>query len=207
MARLAPVLALALVLAPPAQAAFKTFGADLSAHPTKQEADPVDSVYWNTRLPGGKVRSPVQGEVAVVRLKGRVRVNGSPPPGFAMFLQTLRPTGDGGVQVIGTTPLDVPYGGKHDRVTTYRLAARDANLCVRRGDYLGLATNGGFGAGYEHGAIVQMFAARAGAAYAAFTGAGGDMNGSTLSGRTHTGRDVLLRTRIATGSDATPFCR
>jgi hypothetical protein len=207
------LLALPAVLAAaaPAHAGTVTIGSDLRAEATRVESAPVDSAYWNTRLASGRrVRSPARGELSVVRLKGRIK-RPSPsaePPDVVLHVQVLRPVGDGRVEVMVTSgDLRLPFGGDRDRITTYRLQRMPARMCVRRGDYVALSTSGGFGADYPDGAPFEMFGAVPGSAYAAFTGAGRDMDGDVLRGRPRNDRELLMQTKIATGADARPTCR
>jgi hypothetical protein len=195
-----------LALAAPAHAKRVTIGSNLKAKPTRYESAPVDSAYWNTDLAGRRhVKVPARGEMRVIRIKGRVNASGSAPPNVVMLGQILRPVGGGKVRVVATThPLTLPYGGRAGRVTTYRFGQY---ICVQRGDYIGLATSGGYGAEYPDGAQFAMFASVEGSAFDAFTGAGQDMNGSVFSGRTHRNRELLLQAKIDTGKSSSSFCR
>jgi hypothetical protein len=195
-----------LVLAAPAHARRVTIGSNLKAKPTRYESAPVDSAYWNTKLAGRRrVKVPARGELRVIRVKGRVNPSGSAPPNVVMLGQILRPVGGGQVRVVATThPLTLPYGGRAGRVTTYRFGQY---ICVQRGDFIGLATSGGYGEEYPDGAQFAMFASVQGSAFDAFSGAGQDMNGSVFSGRTHRNRELLLQARIDVGRSSSTFCR
>lgn len=210
--RAALAAVLLLVLAAPASAGHRVIGSNLKASPAAPLSTPVDAAYWNTRLAGGaRVKSPVKGELSVVKLKGRVKRSGgaAPPALFALYVQVLRPRGDGSVEVVTTSgPLKLPVGGKRNRVTKYRLQREPARVCVQKGDYVALASNGGFEpTNYPDGVPLQFFGAVAGSTLSTFTGAGQDMNGDVFTGRPRAGRELLMRTRIATGSDARPFCQ
>ena len=212
--RAAPlVLAVAalLVAAAPAVAGSVTFGSDLSTAAKRFESSPVDSAYWNTRLSSGRrVRSPAKGEVSIVRLKGRIN-RPSPSaerPNVVLHIQVLRPVKGGRVKVMVTSgDLKLPFGGARDRISTYRLQSMPARMCIRRGDYVALSTSGGFGNAYPDGAQFQMFGAVPGSAYAAFTGAGQDMDGDVFRGAERADRELLMQTKIATGGDARPSCQ
>jgi hypothetical protein len=205
MMRRALLLLAFLLLAAPARAGHVTVGSSLKAKATRYESAPVDTVYWNTKLAGHRrVKVPARGELKVVRVKGRVNKSGDTPPNVQMHIQALRRVAGGKVKVAWTTEaLALPLGGRAQRITTYHLPP---DICVRRGDYLALATNGGYGEQYPDGAQFAMFASVQGSAFDAFTGAGQDMNGSVFSGTTHVNRELLLQAKIATGKSAHSFC-
>ena len=92
-----------------------------------------------------------------MKLKGRINPSGANPPNVVMHLQTLRPAGGGKVQVILTTGnLKLPFGGDRNHIWSYD--DNDiVNLCVKKGDYVGLSTSGGFSPdGYPDGARVRV---------------------------------------------------
>lgn len=202
-AKLASALVLLVLAAPAAVSArTQTIGSDLEARASRSQSAPVDSVYWNTRLPGRRVRVPRRGQVRQVRIKGRIPVKGSAPPNVAMLAQVLRPRRGGRTQVISTSaPIPPPFGGRRDRITTFRPFSQ----CARKGDYVALATSGGFGPAYPDGAVFAMFARAPGAAFTSFTGAGMDMNGNVFRGTAHPGRELLMQVRIGSGRSA-PNC-
>ena len=195
---------LSLAAAGTAEARVFTIGSNLKADATKVESAPVDSVYWNTRLAGGRrVRAPRKGQVVAMKLKGRINPSGANPPNVVMHLQTLRRAGRGRVKVILTTGnLRLPFGGDPNHIWSYD-KTDIVNLCVKKGDYVGLSTSGGYGPGdYPDGAPFQVFGAVPGSAYKGFTGAGQDMNGSVFKGRTHRRKELLMQLKIATGKAA-----
>jgi len=195
----------------PAHARTVTIGSDLTAEAATFQSAPVDSAYWNTKLAsGGRVTSPVRGEVSRVRLKGRINRSTltRKRPDVVMHFQVLRPVRGGQVEAIVTTGnLKLPFGGGRNRLTTFNLQSMPARICVRRGDHVALSTSGGFGPGYPDGAGFQMFGPVAGSAFRAFTGAGKDMDGDVFRGAERSDQELLLQATIATGRDARPFCR
>lgn len=208
--RLVAAALLTLVLAVPASAGQRTIGSNLKASPGAPRSTPVDAVYWNTALAAGAgVKVPAKGELSVVKLKGRVKRSGGVAPPVALFAQVLRPRADGSVEVVTTSgPLKLPVGGKRGRITKYRLQREPARVCVQKGDYVALASNGGFEpANYPNGVPLQFFTKVPGSAFDFFSEAGGDMNGDVFTGAPQADRELLMRTRIATGSDARPFCQ
>ncbi|MEA2124806.1 MAG: hypothetical protein QOI80_1588 [Solirubrobacteraceae bacterium] len=211
MRRALLAIGVAVAAAAPASAGQVSIGSSLTAPATVFESAPVDSVYWNTELSNGtRVRSPVRGEVSAVRIKGRINRSDATAerPNVAMLVQILRPRRHGKVKAIVTSgKLRLPFGGRADRITSYDLQARRSKLCVHKGDYVALATSGGFGPGYPDGAEFQMFGAVPGSAFKGFTGAGKDMDGDVFRGRTRPDQELLLQADIAIGSSARAFCR
>lgn len=213
MMRPALPLALFLSLAPAtaAHAGSATFGSDLTAGATSFESAPVDSAYWNTTLASAaRVTSPVKGEVSVVKLKGRINrpSANADKPNVVMHVQVLRPVrGEKRKVMVTSGNLKLPFGGRRDRVTTYRLQRMPARICVKKGDYIALSTSGGFGAEYPDGAQFQMFGDVTGSAFRGMTGQGKDMDGDVFTGRERANRELLMQTTVATGRDARPFCR
>lgn len=193
-----------LLAAAPVQARVFTIGSSLKGKANRMEAAPVDSVYWNTRVRGGhRVRAPRKGQVVGMRLKGRINPSGPNPPDVVMHLQTLRPVGGGKMQAILTTgDLRLPYGGSRQHIWSYD--DKDiVNLCVLKGDYVGLSTSGGYGPEfYPNGAEFAVFGSRPRSAFRGFTGAGQDMNGSIFEGRTRRKRELLMQLKIVTGKRA-----
>lgn len=200
--RLVLALVVTFALAGPAQAGYVTIGSSLKAKASRRQATPVDAVYWNTKLASGRrVRSPVRGQVVRMRLKGRVVPQGA-RPNVVMNLQTLRPNGTAVPDPVLTAgPFDFPYGGRRNRITTYDVAPR--GMCVEKGQYLGLATSGGFGPDYPNGAEFAMFAARKGSVFGQYTTPQPD---NAYGFREHRGGELLMQIRIATGKRA-GFCR
>jgi hypothetical protein len=202
------LLALPLLIAAPARAGHVTIGSNLKAAATHAESHATDSAYWNTKLAKGRVRSPAKGEVATVKLKGRVKVKGGAAPNVVMHIQVLRPIGGGKVRVMVTSGnLNLPLGGSADRVSAYTLQALPARICVHKGDYVALSTSGGYGANYPHGAAFQMFGSVGGSAFSSLFGAGRDMNGDAFAGTPHSGRELLMQVKIATHKSARPTCQ
>ncbi len=203
---LAGAAGLSLAAAAHADARVFTIGSNLKADANRKESAPVDSVYWATKA-SRRVRSPRKGRVVGMRLKGRINPTGANPPNVAMHLQTLRPAGGGKVRVIATTGnLGLPFGGDRNHIWSYD--SNDIiNLCVKKGDYVGLSTSGGYGPdGYPDGAEFAVFGTRGGSSYKGFTGAGQNLNGSVAKGRTRRGKELLMQVKIATGK-AAGVCR
>ncbi len=208
MRRLLVAILLLNVAVPAADAGTKVIGSDLEADAGAKRSAPVDSVYWNTKLASGRVKSPVKGEVGEVIIKGRINPTGPQPPDVVMHVQVLHPVGGGKVKVTVTSGnLTLPFGGDKNRLSAYDLQAMPARICVKKGDYVALSTSGGFGTGYEHGAEFQMFGNVAGSAVKSVTGAGRDMDGDVVKGHARQGKELLLQARIKTGKDARPTCQ
>ena len=152
---------------------------------------------------GGRVHVPAKGQVKAMRLKGRINPSGANPPNVVMHLQTLRPNGGGRLKVILTTgDLKLPFGGDPNHIWSYD-DSDIVNLCVRKGDYVGLSTSGGYGPeDYPDGAEFAVFGAVKGSAYKGFTGAHQDNNGNVIKGRKHRGRELLMQLKIVTGKAA-----
>lgn len=200
--RLVPALLMLMVCAAPAQAGSVTIGSNLKAKAKRKQATPVDSVYWNTKLASGRrVRSPARGQVVRMRLKGRVIPHGAKPD-VVMNLQTLTPNGTTTpAPHLTAGPFDFPFGGRRNRITSYNVKPR--GMCVEKGEFLGLATSGGFGPNYPNGAEFAMFAAVGGSAFGQYTTPQPD---NAYGFKAHRGGELLMQIKIATGKDA-GFCR
>ncbi len=229
------VPALLAATAAEAQAASVTLGPDLASAPPASIAvsDPNDWGAWNTTLASQLlVQSPVQGEVNVVRLKGRVNPSAatSRAPDVVMHAQVLRPNPDGSVTVPagGTSRnLPLPFGGDPQQISTFTRSQIDmpdgtdgkggSRLCIQKGDYIALATSGGYGGpmngypegSYPDGAQFQMFASVAGSAANVFLSGKGQGNGdgTTFTGPRGDGAQLLLQATIGTGPDARYTCQ
>lgn len=211
-----------------APAASVTIGPDLATAPPASitVSDPNDWGAWNTTLPSpGLVQSPVQGEVNVVKLKGQINPSTATDraPDVVMHAQVLRPNADGSVTVPGggtSRDLPLPFGGDPQRINTYMRSEIDmpdgadgkggSRLCIRKGDYIALATSGGYGPGtYPSGAEFQMFGQAAGSAADVFLSgkAFGNADGTTFTGTRADGTVLLLQAVIGTGPDARYTCQ
>jgi hypothetical protein len=164
----ASVLGVCLAEVAPARATRTiSWGSALQTAPTRTLSAPVDAAYWQQAV------APKAGQIVTVTLWGRV-VSGQP----IVLFQDLRPIGGGGLKVISTTqPFKLTS-------TAARHTFRPVNFFVRKGDHVGLATIGG---------SYQVFAAAPGVTTNGFVGAGGDMNGSQFSGKSHAGVELLQR--------------
>ena len=172
-----------LALAAPAAAEEVVIGSDLQADATISYSDGNDWAAWNTDLAsGGLVKAPVQGEVNIVNLKGRMNLEGraQQPPDVVMHAMVLRPQDNGSVAVVPggvSENLPLPVGSDPNQINTYtraQLTKPDGadgkggtRLCIQKGDYLSFTTSGGFGGFaqdnpeqiYVHGAQFQVFGA------------------------------------------------
>ncbi|MGI8622000.1 MAG: hypothetical protein ACR2NB_00625 [Solirubrobacteraceae bacterium] len=217
-------LALAAASVPPAHAASTTVGSDLTADATIPVSNPNDWGAWNTRLAsGGAVLSPVQGEINAVRLKGRINPSTvtSRLPDVVLHVQVLRPQLGGSVKAIVTSEnLELPFGGDPNRISTYgreQLTKPDTRLCIQKGDYVAMATSGGFGGpqngypegSYPNGPEFQMFARVPGSVVDVFKGTAGFANGdgSVFRGTPGADAELLLQATIGSGADARYSCQ
>lgn len=164
----AATLCFCATLAPSALAAHTiSWGNSLQAPPSRTLSAPVDAAYWQQQV------APKAGQIVTVTLWGRVAA-GQP----IVLFQDLRAIGAGKLQVISTTQPFKLTG------TAAKRTFRPVNFFVHKGDHVGLATIGG---SYE------VFAAAPGVTTNGFVGAGGDMNGSQFTGKTHAGVQLLQR--------------
>ena len=196
----------ALAAAPAAEARVYSFGSDLKPPATKVYGYPVDTAFWQTDLPGSTpVRSPVNGQVLTVRVKGIAARTGSGDPDTRVFFQVLRPRGDGSFRIIVSSgPFNMPIGGDPNQISTFR----PENMCIKKGDRVAFNTVGGFAPdlGYPNGTPWQVFGVRSGSAFARFTSAGNTNNGQTVKGRSRKGQELLIRMRVGNGKDGTGLC-
>ncbi|HKP91104.1 MAG TPA: hypothetical protein VJT75_14140 [Thermoleophilaceae bacterium] len=170
-----------------ADAGRKPFGSALSATPNHIESEGVDSAYWSSNLPGGRAfKVPTKSKVGTIKIKGNIAGNQGPN---VVHFQILHPIGNGRMKVILTSGNNkLPRGGDPNQVTTYH----PINLCARKGDYVALSVIGG-------GTRFRTFSNVPGAATKAFTGAGGDNNGDTFTGRKLGGVELMMRMIAWTG--------
>lgn len=177
-------LALAAVaaLAAPAvtAAATRTYGSDLSVPATldtsvlqPQGHNGADTFVWNTQLAsGGDPRSPADGQVTDVKLKGCTDATRGPVPGFditGIELQDLAPQPDGSFVTPPSRTATGDIAGRHfelplcdtaggpatvDTVTDFQ----PVDLCTNQGHYLNLSDNGGFDpTSYPNGVPYRVF--------------------------------------------------
>ncbi|MEJ7891733.1 MAG: hypothetical protein WKF94_03750 [Solirubrobacteraceae bacterium] len=156
MRRLAPLTALALLLAVPAvaHAGAVTIGSDLSARASIAQSHPRDWAAFPTAFGSGGsgVVAPVQGEVAQVTFKGTVLKASNPAyessghPPFNFKIAVLRPNANGTFELIlASNDLPFPFGGDEQQLSTFTLIKDEPRICVQPGDIVALATSGGFG--------------------------------------------------------------
>jgi hypothetical protein len=235
MRRRLPALALVALAAltataAPSRAGSVTIGSDLSERAGIAQSHPRDWAAWPTAIAsGGGVTAPVQGAVSIVQFKGTVlkapspAYNGQYPP-FNFLVVVLRPQPGGGEKLmVATQDLPFPFGGDDQQITTFDLQQYDANICVKPGDHVALATSGGFGNSdpafggfpddyYADGYPVKMFARVPGSSVSVFEqpvegAAQGFQVGDVESGAPRPDQELLMRATIATGNDAQYSCR
>ncbi len=232
MPRCRSLLAVPLILlaaAAPAGAEEVLIGSDLKADATFAYSDGNDWSAWNTELAsGGLVKAPVQGEVNVVNLKGRMILEGraQQPPDVVMHVMVLRPQDNGSVAVVPggvSENLPLPIGSDPNQINTYtraQLTKPDGadgkggtRLCIEKGDYLAFTTSGGFGGfakdnpeqTYVHGAQFQVFGATR--SISMFHNQGGAYDFQPFRGGENGGREVLMNATIGTRENARYTCR
>jgi hypothetical protein len=121
--------ALALLIAPTAQASTITVGSVLPPGSAPTEFEQVRTLF-NTALPekGANLASPVNGAIVRWRMQD--------PEGGPFRLRVLRPNGSGAYTAVGTSNPATPAGGGGLQIFT-------ANLPIRAGDLIGVdPTNG-----------------------------------------------------------------
>jgi hypothetical protein len=222
--RLGIALLAALCLAPAtAQAAVSDFGSDLSLPATAAHNSGPDISYWNIGPASGlgAYRAPAEGQVTVVKLRGALipnpRLRGSDEERIAQIIhfQVLRDKGDGNLKVVSlsTGHLQMPISDQpQDVVTEYH----PVNLCVRAGDIVAFNTIGAHEyrrdpgtLGGPQGAEYQVFGIAPDMATQFFSRDNGLNEGMTLDVSPNDvlfRHELLMRTTLATGPDATDIC-
>lgn len=222
MARFAALLAAAALIALPAtaSAAVSDFGSDLSSPANISLNHGSDTSYWNIALPsGGLYTAPADGQVTIVKLKGGVLPNralaGSSAEDLAQIIhfQVLRDKGDGYLKVVqlSTGHLKIPLTDDQNVVTQYE----PVNLCVKRGDTVAFNTIGAheyrripYDPAYQ-GAEYQVFGRVPGSTIQWYEKDNGLNEGTTILPSPNDqlqGAELLMRTTLATGPDATDMC-
>jgi hypothetical protein len=217
-----PLLA-ALCLAPAtAQAAVSDFGSDLSSPANLVASHGADTSYWNVGAtpPLGSYVAPAEGQVTVVKLRGGVipnpRLRNSDEERLAQIIhfQVLRDTGDGRLKVVqlSTGHLQIPVTADQNEVTTYN----PVNLCVKQGDLVAFNTIGAHeyrrdpgSLGGPQGAEYQVFGRVPGSATQWYEKDNGLNEGTKILPSPNDlmqGYELLMRTTLATGPDATDVC-
>lgn len=120
--------ALALMVAPAAQASTVTVGSVLPPGSAPAEFKTVQTLF-NTALPekGANLTSPVSGAIVRWRIQD--------PEGGPFFLRVLRPNGSGAYTAVGTSNPATPSGGGLQTFT--------ANLPIQAGDLIGVDPSNG----------------------------------------------------------------
>jgi hypothetical protein len=176
---------------------------------------------WNTQLAAGAPTAPARGQVVSVSLEGCAKSNG-PAPLTQIHFQALSPQPGGGAKVeLTSQAFEIPVcgagGASGATVSTYQ----PINLCVSQGDYVDFNDEGGFvpaSSGlppYPAGVPYMVIGAVSGSTMDSFIANNGVGNGATFSPSetsssdgfaANTGEELMLRTTLATGPDATPIC-
>jgi hypothetical protein len=222
------VLAAAALAALPAagHAAVLTLGSDLSAPATKVEAHGADSAFWNVFVNGAAGAMPAAGQVTFVRVKGSVLDfpaghdhKDAPPLDPQFHFQVLHPVGGGQLRVsLSSAPFRLPI------VTVFRTednvvkgnpqdinGFKPVNLCVEKGDYIDFNDIGGseWSWGGLDGMHVQVFSDSANSTVNFYSKNQGTNIGSTWPPDPRfngAGEELLMQTKLATGSDASDIC-
>ncbi len=220
--RLIPLLALALCVAPAsAIAEVSDFGSDLASPANIDLNHGSDTSYWNEGV--GVYNAPADGQVTVVKLKGAVlpndRMRNTEAEKLAqiMHFQVLREKGDGRLKVVqlSTGHLEIPIADEkqaQELVTSYR----PVNLCVQKGDIVAFNTIGAHEyrrnpgtLGGPEGAQYQVFGRVPTGLTAWYEKDNGLNEGTTIDPspfQPYGGVELLMRTTLATGPDATDIC-
>ena len=218
-----PLLAVLCLAPATAQADVSDFGSDLSLPATAAHNSGPDISYWNIGpSPGlGSYRAPAEGQVTVVRLKGALipnpRLRGTDEERIAQIIhfQVLRDKGDGNLKVVSlsTGHLRMPISNQPEQVVT---EYRPVNLCVRQGDIVAFNTIGAHeyrrdpgSLGGPQGAEYQVFGVAPDMVTQFFSKDNGLNEGMTLDISPNDvlfRHELLMRTTLATGPDATDIC-
>jgi hypothetical protein len=223
MARLVPLIAAVALCALPASAsaAVSDFGSDLSSPANISLNHGSDTSYWNISLPfgSGPVVAPADGQVTIVKLKGGVlpnkQLSGTTAEDLAQIIhfQVLRDKGDGRLKVVqlSTGHQKIPVTDDPQRVTRYD----PVNLCVKQGDIVAFNTIGAheyrripYDNAYQ-GAEYQVFGRVPDSTIQWYEKDNGLNEGTTISpspADQAQGVELLMRTTLATGPDATDIC-
>jgi hypothetical protein len=225
MARRLPLALLAALALTPAsaQAAVSDFGSDLSLPATAAHNSGPDISYWNVGTASGlgSYVAPAEGQVTHVKLKGALvpnpRLRNSDEERIAQIIhfQVLRDTGDGRLKVVSlsTGHLNMPLSDSPEQVvTTYE----PVNLCVQAGDHVAFNTIGAHeyrrdagAAGGPQGAEYQVFGIAPNMATQFYSKDNGLNEGTKITPSPNDvlfRHELLMRTTLATGPDATDIC-
>ena len=230
------VAGLALAVPAAGQAAYTTFGSDLSAPADATAAHKADTALWSTALSGGALpTAPAQGQIKEIRLKGIAPRSTRPPaPGQdpaagspLVHFQVLEPV-DGTMRAKTTSAgFNVPTAGDPQQVSSFK----PENLCVAPGDSVAFNTIGGWDGianrdpangpvgQYPDGTVFQIFSKRPGTSTAWFEAHGFWVDQSTSGspfrprpghqadrGGTLENQELLMQLVLATGDDRSYEC-
>jgi hypothetical protein len=218
----AAIAVLCLVPAP-ALAEVRDFGSDLSAPANLSGSHGADTSYWNIAptSPLGGYPAPAEGQVTVVQLRGGLipnpRLRNTEAENLAQIIhfQVLRDRGDGRFKIVqlSTGHLEIPLDATpQDRVTTYK----PVNLCVKKGDLVAFNTIGAHeyrmnpgSPGGPQGAEYQVFGRVPDQITQWYEKDNGLNEGTSIlpsPNEQMLGHELLLKTTLATGPDATDIC-
>ena len=185
--------------------------------------DGADTALWPESIGGKQVTAPAAGQVVSVALKGCAEpAAGATRPLTQIHFQDRVPQAGGGYRVnVTTQAFDLPVCGERgaggaaagaSTVSTYA----PTNFCVARGDAVAFNDEGGFNPnGYPSGVAYRVLGRVASSSTYSFIRNNGTNNGAVFQSSDLTPHDgflanhglqLLLRSTLATGSDATPLC-
>jgi hypothetical protein len=157
---------------------------------------------------GPSLTAPVDGQVLSFKVKGRVNPSGmagDPGPLTAIHLQDLVPQADGSVRVDHSSQqFNIPSTGDPNQINEFK----PENFCVRKGDYIGFNSEGGFDPTfYPDGVPFQVFSSpQPGWTLDIYSKHNGTGNGAQFTGTEHPGVELLMQAIVGTGSAATALC-
>ena len=214
--------ALTLMCLAPATAGAEVsdFGSGLGSPANLHTNHGSDTSYWNVGQ--GVYTAPAEGQVTIIKLKGGVhpnpRLRDTEAEKFAQMIhfQVLRPRGDGSLKLVerSTGHLEIPLADAQqaqELVTTYR----PVNLCVKRGDYIAFNTIGAHeyrdlnAQDGQQGARYQVFGRVPDQSTQWYEKDNGLNEGVTIDPSPFPpmqGWELLMRTTLATGPDASDMC-
>jgi hypothetical protein len=182
-------------------------GSSLAAPASLTKQHPEDSAFWNELIRGVDAGAPLAGQVTKVRIKGTVAAAPSPSapqPLNEVHFQTLVPQADGTRKVqLTSEAFRLPIGVSPDTVSEFA----PENLCINKGEFVDLNTEGGFDAThYPNGALFRFFGEVANSRLAEFHKHEGTGNGMLLAPAYTAGQELLLQVEIAYGDRASFAC-
>jgi PASTA domain-containing protein len=209
------ILALACLAPATAGADVLEYGSDLSSPANLENHHGSDTSYWNIALPGGApTQAPADGQITIVQLKGGVLPNPRGTKDAAdlaqiVHFQILREKEGGRVKVVqlSTGHQKIPLTDDQNRVTKYE----PVNLCVSKGDTVAFNTIGAFEYSRVgvNGAEYQVFGRVPESNVQWYEKDNGLNEGTTIFPSPNDrapGQELLMRTTLASGADATDIC-